>query len=401
VALAAIVVDAFLVAGLVVPVVVNSGSMAPGLCGPHRRWTCGTCRREFRCGLESLPSARHPAVCPYCFADNDASAGIDYPGDRVLVDRTAFFWRNPQRWDVVVLRCADHPAALCVKRVVGLPIERVELRAGDVWIDGHLAPKTGALVRDMGVLVDAVALHWHDATGHWRKQGDTLVHPGNADESQRERIDWLTWCRPARTGAGDAECGAIFDESPYDQSESRTLNPVHDVQVRAALTCSTEGEILLRAHTHGDAFLVQLDSSTWRGPLEHNQRVVAHVHPDFKPAGGRLELEWTLADGRMRLALDGRQVLEYIYDPTPAADRETAPLLAIGARRAEVAIGKLEVWRDIYYTAGRADPPTAGYHMGLDEYFLLGDNSPHSEDSRAWPRAGIPASRLVGRILRW
>ncbi len=138
-ALAAILVDAWFVSGLISPVVVASGSMAPALLGPHRAWTCVGCPREFVCEAEALPATGLPAVCPYCRAANDADAGIDRSGDRVWIDRSAFTWRAPRRGEVIVLERPDMPRAWCVKRVAGLPGEHVEMRAGEVRINDQIA----------------------------------------------------------------------------------------------------------------------------------------------------------------------------------------------------------------------------------------------------------------------
>ena len=138
-ALTAIFVDAWLVAGWISPIVVASGSMAPTLRGPHRAWTCRGCQREFVNDAESLPTAPRAVVCPYCQAANETDDGVDRPGDRVYVDRSAFVWRTPRRWEVIVLERPDMPSQWCVKRVVGLPGERIEIRGTEIWIDGRIA----------------------------------------------------------------------------------------------------------------------------------------------------------------------------------------------------------------------------------------------------------------------
>lgn len=55
-------------------------------------------------------------------------------GQRVLVRR----WRAPRRWEAVVLRSPEDARRMIVKRVVGLPGERVTFRSGAVWADGRL-----------------------------------------------------------------------------------------------------------------------------------------------------------------------------------------------------------------------------------------------------------------------
>jgi signal peptidase I len=60
--------------------------------------------------------------------------------DLVLVSRLAYLWNGPERWDVVVVERAGEDGAgggARVKRVVGLPGERVEIVAGTVRVDGQ------------------------------------------------------------------------------------------------------------------------------------------------------------------------------------------------------------------------------------------------------------------------
>ena len=58
-------------------------------------------------------------------------------GDLLLIDRQAYASRPPARGDLVLVRRGTE---FLVKRVVGLPGERVEVRQGAVWIDGRRGP---------------------------------------------------------------------------------------------------------------------------------------------------------------------------------------------------------------------------------------------------------------------
>lgn len=53
-----------------------------------------------------------------------------------FANRAAFWFREPARGDVVAIRMAG-PHVVYVKRIVGLPGERVEIAAGVVTIDGE------------------------------------------------------------------------------------------------------------------------------------------------------------------------------------------------------------------------------------------------------------------------
>jgi signal peptidase I len=91
----------------------------------------------------------------------------------------------------------------------------------------------------------------------------------------------------------------------------------------------------------------------------------------------------------------------------------------IGARAADVSIGKLQLWRDTYYTqlqpSGRDDYPSVErwsdpaswdslqelkplvFYAQPGHYFCLGDNSAHSSDSRVWGL--VPERLLRGRAV--
>jgi signal peptidase I len=55
------------------------------------------------------------------------------PADRFLWNKT----RRPERWDAVVFSYPDRPDDLFVKRLVGLPAERVDIHDGAVWVNGE------------------------------------------------------------------------------------------------------------------------------------------------------------------------------------------------------------------------------------------------------------------------
>jgi signal peptidase I len=60
-------------------------------------------------------------------------------GERILVDRTAYWLRPPARWDIVAVRCPHDRLSYCVKRIAGLPGELLRIRDGRVLIDGVAA----------------------------------------------------------------------------------------------------------------------------------------------------------------------------------------------------------------------------------------------------------------------
>ncbi len=60
-----------------------------------------------------------------------------HEGQYLIVSKFAYWLRAPQRGDIVVLEPPDDRSPIpYIKRVIGLPGERVEIREGRIWING-------------------------------------------------------------------------------------------------------------------------------------------------------------------------------------------------------------------------------------------------------------------------
>ncbi len=59
------------------------------------------------------------------------------PGDRVLVNRVVYHLRDPHRGDVIVFRYPEDPRIVFIKRVVGVPGDRLEVRDGRLYVNGR------------------------------------------------------------------------------------------------------------------------------------------------------------------------------------------------------------------------------------------------------------------------
>ena len=62
-----------------------------------------------------------------------------YENQRLIVEKVSYHLHPPQRGDIVVLRLPQHDSEPpLIKRIIGLPGETVEIRGGQVYIDGRL-----------------------------------------------------------------------------------------------------------------------------------------------------------------------------------------------------------------------------------------------------------------------
>jgi signal peptidase I len=166
-----------------------------------------------------------------------------------------------------------------------------------------------------------------------------------------------------------------------------------------------------------------IDLGTGTAILTRGEEELAKWETPIKGAG-RFQLQFANVDERLTLVVDGKEMggggvvfesKEAVPIPTAA---DLAPV-AVAVRNASVVASDLVLKRDIYYTQtpGRVDygdvwgdrfprtpkelfdflsDPTrfAGlvnvrfhdYPIGPDHFFMMGDNSPCSKDSRGWTR---------------
>lgn len=57
------------------------------------------------------------------------------PGDRLIGNRLAYLWSNPERGDIVIFHNPDNEDELYVKRIIGLPGERIVVENGKIYIN--------------------------------------------------------------------------------------------------------------------------------------------------------------------------------------------------------------------------------------------------------------------------
>ncbi len=399
--------------------VVPTGSMAPTLLGFHRELTCPDCQFAFVIGMDEEGRTGRP-VCPNCGKDDlGRVAAVECNGDRLLVQKFLFDFRRPGRWEVAVFHSPAEPDQAYVKRVVGLPGEAVQIVDGDVLIDGRIARKSLREQRAMRILLydnDFLPIdsdrfpRWtfrgdryrRAVKSGWRTDGARFVHDRTATSDDRE--DWLEY---RHWDPGRGKYGPVRDFCPYNGGDIQGDNVVRDLMIEADLTCRPDVRSVAIRLDHGaDHFLVNLPVEPGGTPEVRRNGQVLEVSgvrgglvasPSAHPRWFRVEA--SVIDRQVAVAIDGRP----LFDPIEfeanrgLALQPLAPPLAIGALGGSMEVKGLRVYRDIHYTGGnsagarRPFGVEAPYLLDVDEFFVLGDNSPISNDSRFW--AGSPVVR--------
>ncbi len=382
---------------------VNGGSMAPALLGRHFSVKCRECKFNFACDADEPPLDER-AVCPNCgFANNRLDDEEVRDGDAVLIDLRAYENKLPRRWDVVAIRTPDERPVNSVKRVVGLPGEAVELRGGDVYINGRIASRSLAEQRAMAIVVHddafratpgkAPACRWISATGdtQWKAIGNGYLFDPKSNHGSAE-VKWLTYeHRPSYPGD---TAMPIRDNYAYSQRIS-SVHEVSDLMLVCQVLALGRGRLALKVFDGQSWLVAELNAATGVCELMREDETLAHIRLPLSITGRARRIEFSLFDQQVTLAIDGRLIVQRSYERLAAPPSPSSQPLAIGAAGLRIEVERLLVYRDIYYERLRRGP---SLKLGENELFLLGDNPRASTDSRTW--GGIPRNWLLGRVLR-
>jgi signal peptidase I len=294
--------------------------------------------------------------------------GHSRKGDRLLAAKAPLLFDEPKRWSIVVFKFPLFRQTNFIKRLVGLPGEHVERREGDIYVNGKIVPKPDEVQESL----------WRpivpDESGKWPGEGvkDSFV----ADDGGQ----WTFEVDAATCTAGADKTGWIsHDETDPDGSQ-------RDVRASFDVDASKLGD---------GAVLVRIDGGKRRVELEARRDKMWLSGPGIGGAEGpqKRELDigglgastsrlaFSVADRVVRIYRGGRLVcrVETADAPntTSAADKTW-----IGVTGGTARLSAIRLERDLQYAHYPGMPDAWDVPAGC--YFMLGDNTTQSRDSRAW-----------------
>jgi signal peptidase I len=276
----------------------------------------------------------------------------------VLVDLTSHRRSAPERGEIVVFRPVPSGKTEFVKRVMGLSGERITIRHGEVVVDGKPLVKERALLDRLAVPLEERGFEARDGGVAWS-------HP--APVQNAFRLPNGSWS-PARGTCLDLVCRLRVRRGAMPGSVSIVWSEV------GGGNCS----VALNDHGHGAGVSVL------------GREIAAGA--EFKlPEGRAVEVWATNADGVFRVEIDGREVARGGLN---RRGREATVEIFLEGESVEILDADLA--RDLVYLPISGDP-AKDWVLGPTEFFVLGDNSAESRDSRHL--GPISAAALMGRAV--
>ncbi len=431
---------------------IPTGSMADTLKGAHFRLRCEQCGYAYDHGFipgdfgmpdDTIPreNVKPPVTrCPSCGFGHRPDPQDKMPvanGDRILVLKCIYQFAKPKRWDVIVFKNPPEPAINYIKRLIGLPGEELQIVDGDVYIDGQIARKPPKIQNELWMPVYDNNYQPVRPRGgrlfnnrYWSQpfrtaQGSNWIindqmSPTIFRLNQTDRIDSLVY---------DPAVGNDFRATyAYDQVDRQNNMPTcSDLMVRfSCLVENPRSSIGIALSKYDTTYRAQVDLASHVLVVTRQRQgeqpvELGSVPVKDKSANGPTPVRFANVDHRLIFEYGGTKWTHNMgrgpqdMGPMGQGSRPRVEIFGSG----KLTLSNVAIFRDIHYTErqggnnglfGRATEKP--FVLGEDEFFVLGDNSPNSEDCRWWPRAGIankgldqyrtgivPRDYLVGKAL--
>jgi signal peptidase I len=393
-------------------------------------------------------------TCPICWYRYKDVLKADWlhrtGGHKILVDKFAYKIGAPQRWDVIVFQY--NRETNYIKRLVGLPGEKVEIRGGDLYIarpgeDFKIERKSSrpgiqevlwTKIHDIDIPERGYGNEpaWREVfpkpgmvpSGSWRWDGSDRRWSVNTGAAAEKKVAAIRYMRQIR------------DFYNYNILYSRHRSAVPEMEVGdkkvafgARIPRDGTGWVGAEIQDGPIAFQVRIPVGKPNPERPANLRRLVPVSDpnlysaDREAAGGETfyrtaeaaiplekvtRVEFEVVDARVAVRLDGIEIMAIEYDDgatDPKGPNENNLFLLAGDGAA-CGLESIRVWRDVFYTQAKPLSPLDAERYGVqgrpislgsdgdgNEYFACGDNSPSSSDGRFW--GSIPARNLMGRAL--
>lgn len=317
--------------------------------------------------------------------------------DRILVDKLSYHFRDPERFEVVIFKYPLDRSKNFIKRIVGMPNERVRIIGGDLWRaepdtdDWQIIRKPRHIQEDLWKPLigwggrqqkwqpNSAAKQWSINEQEVSARGDGLVrYPGKLDSITDEYKDGYPRKLAARMPpravgvshdvgdlrvrgtatalAGCEEFACVFREGGL---EYRCIIP------GPAADASAKPRIEAEQQAPGDDITDLIDKK-------------AEGAEAFRlSAGDAVEFSAQNLDDKLELWIDGELICELEIAPALGSTSVSLEQQGEGINWTD-----LQVDRDIYYSEDRARFTT--WDIPEDSYLMLGDNTQDSSDGREW-----------------
>ncbi len=312
--------------------------------------------------------------------------------DRVLVNKFLYLLDTPERWNVIVFKYPLNRSQNYIKRLIGLPGEKVTIKNGDIYIDDKIARKPEKVISSVMKQVFP-----------WEKNGTESISrvftiTGQGAAASADSVTLPAGERAEMRGIRDKYLHGYDPDwgIPYPPRMRPAENHfVGDLSVSFEVTLdSAKGGVLATIEENNRVHTFFLRGADCADPSYMETRIknalpaeaVSRVWSSREvllEEGSSTEVEIANIDDRLSIHIDGDEVAAHEYTTADVESGRIPNVLRFGPVDTEATFDEVAVHRDIYYT-NDSSQGFSEYDVPENHYFAMGDNTQNSSDGRRW-----------------
>ena len=310
--------------------------------------------------------------------------------DRVLVNKFVYLISEPQRWDVIVFKFPMNQSENYIKRLIGLPGEKVAIKNGDIYINGKIERKPEKVL-------DSVLKEIYSADGKRGRFEELFDFPRGAVAVSDGEIAFTKPCLASMKNivddylhGYDTDYGIprpkphkIEEDGKHRVGDLKIVFEVELEKGAQGLRCeirenSRTHSFFLRTAGSAPKSHIRTTSTATEG-LERTITAWSSEKIVLEP-GQRYEVALANIDDRLSISLDGKEIASHEYETEWIEWGDEPNSIGFGPVGGKGILRDVALLRDIN---GSPEGMTE-YVVEKDHYFAMGDNTQNSSDSRKW-----------------
>jgi hypothetical protein len=280
-----------------------------------------------------------------------------------------------------------------IKRLIGLPDEKLQILNGDIYIDDKIERKPEKVQEALWVQVfNSNYPPKQDIVQNWEMKDEFWVVSAKQLQLQlpegTEQKSYISFKRK------------ITDSTVYNNEITNAING--DIMIKFDVSVSENNggiSVILQENEKEIEAFVSTGAGKRKSYLKVSGSIVKSDAEVFIEPGKEYNIGFANVDNKIILKLNDSVVFSHIFDTdlSSLGDYTKFSELKFGGENTGAVFKNISIFRDVYYTDAGEWGTLKAVEIDNKEYFFLGDNSRNSNDSRFWKI--VPESNMVGKAF--
>ncbi|HON44894.1 MAG TPA: signal peptidase I, partial [Planctomycetota bacterium] len=319
--------------------------------------------------------------------------GDSQTGDRIVVDKIS---STLKRWNVVVFEKQNQ---YYVKRLIGLPNEILDIKNGNIYVNHKIVRKPFQIQQDL--LYELYNMQYDEIDKFWVALDKEKVQfqDKQIQFQSTNNINWLVYYQELSNKYDPKQKDFLWKRSKKTY-QAGGFHGVGEIQLSFYIILETkEGKFHIQLCHGKDTFICTLSQKTSTFTHQKNNHLLHKINLDFSLTQfKKYHIIIKNIDLLLQVLVNDHKIfeLDYATDLQNASSQTLNNSIQIGSQNGQFCIKNIKLQRDIYYL--NYDDNT--WNISENNYFVLGDNPPQSNDSRHWEKdTFIPKENIIGKAI--